>query len=506
MLSYWETRANEVSNPILQCRYSGLVWDFSLKIRGKKANISLAYKFIDSIIKMAELGGDPVLKYKFERALKLAVSINDQKRILSLKDTIIKYEDTHSEDNKPGTWGYSFDLLIGNKDLYKKIQLKEEQESQIIKKLEEKLIKFSDKDSKSFDSYYLDEHIISRLVFYYNKNQNNRSNLKRVLLIYRDSFLYGLKKGLVISGSFWLEKIRKILFQYRFSQEAKVLEEKLRFYQTEDLKSLNKFETSIKFSKENIDNCIKQLDEVSLSQALNIIAIDIIPDKDKHKNSILEIAKKHPLAFMFQGNIIDHTGRKVSEIGPLEKDLDGHIVHEIKLSLQLIFPVIELGLNHLEKNKSLNADKLLEHLFKSPFFLETRRQIIKKGLIAYFNKDYISSCSILIPQIEAIIRNIISIAGGAIYESTKSLNEKGFKLRPLGALLRDEIFYKIFEELNKNIPLYFQILLTDKRGFNFRNSICHGDFPDNHFNKFVATYIILILLIFRFLKKRERFE
>ena len=316
-------------------------------------------------------------------------------------------------------------------------------------------------------------------------------------MIYRDSFLSALKKGMVMSGSFWLEKIRTILVQYGFSQEAKNMEEKLRFYQKEDLKNINKSEISIKIRKEKIEDYIKNLDVASLFEALQIIATSFIPDKNQSKEIVLQNARENPFLFRIQGNIIDHNGRKVSKIGPIEEDLDGHVIQQMKLSLQLSFAFIELGLDHLEKSKSLNVDKLLEHLFKSSAFLKEHRQIIKKGLIAYFNKDYISSCSILIPQIETIVRNIITIAEGAVYQ------QKEFNLRPLGSLLRDEVFFKIFEKFNKNIPIYFQILLTDKGGFNFRNYICHGHFPSNRFNKFVAVFIIHLLLILSTLRKKE---
>ena len=484
MLSYWEKRSSKVSSSVLQCRYAGLVWDFSKKIRGQNADISIAYKFIDSIIKMAELGGDKFLKFRLDRALRLAVSISDGKRILFLRDAIISYEDAHSEDDKPGTWGYSFDLLIGDKDLYKKVKLTEKQKSKIIKKLEERLVAFSDEKSELFNPHHV-EHIISKLASYY-RDQSDRVNLRRVLLIYKDSVLSGLKKGVVISGSFGLEKVRKILFQYDLSQEAKDLEANIRFYQKADHQNLQEFELPVKIPKEEIDNYIKKLGEQSLSQALHTIAISCIPDKDQSKKIVLEVAKKYPLSFMIPGNVMDHTGRKVAEIGPLEKDLDGHIVKQMLQSLQLSLPWIELGLKHLGMEKTLNADTFSEHLFESPVFLKEYHQIIKEGLSAYFNKNYIASCSILIPQIETAIRETIAVSGGETYQSAKSLNEQGFDLRPLGSLLRDKIFFKIFEKLNKNIPIYFQILLTDKRGFNFRNYICHGHFPGNRFNKAVG--------------------
>ena len=89
MVSYWEKRSSEVDNPILQCRYAGLVWDFSQKMRNSKPDILNAHRFIDSIIEMSYFGGDSFLKDKLERGLRLAVSLNDRQRIISIRDAII---------------------------------------------------------------------------------------------------------------------------------------------------------------------------------------------------------------------------------------------------------------------------------------------------------------------------------------------------------------------------------------------------------------------------------
>ncbi len=112
---------------------------------------------------------------------------------------------------------------------------------------------------------------------------------------------------------------------------------------------------------------------------------------------------------------------------------------------------ISLGLSHLEKNKLLDANSLSEHLFKSPIFTKASHPIIKEGLNAYFNKNYIVSCSVLMHQIESAIRKLISVAGGDIYQASNNPRKTGFELRPLGSLLKDEIFIKVFEKLNSNI-------------------------------------------------------
>ena len=441
------------------------------------------------------------MKYKLERGLRLVVSLNDQQRIISIRDAVIKYEDAHSEDNKLGTWGYSYNLLIGNKDLYRKVQLGEKQENRIIQELEKKLKKFSDRDSENLNPHSV-EHIVTKLAPYY-KDKNDKENMKRVLLMYRDSFLYGIKNNLVMAGSHWLEKIRKILFQYGLSEEAKELESNIRILQKEDLNYLQKIETSVKIPQAEIDNYISELDRRNLSEALNCIALSFVPNKKQAKDIVFKTAKEHPLQARISQSIMDHTGRVVATIGPLESDLEGHIVHHISQSMKMNLSFIELGLRHLEKNKSLNANSLSEHLLKSSVFTQASHPIIKQGLIAYFNENYIVSCSVLIHQIESAIRELISVAGGTIYQPSNNSRETGFELKSLGALLRDEIFTKVFEKLNSDIPDFFRILLVDKRSLNIRNSIYHGHFPATFLNKGIAIHIIHILLILSILRKTE---
>ena len=499
MIDYWKKRSS-VSNPILQCRYAGLIWDFSKKIRNLKPDISIAHRFIDSVIKMADLGGEPFLKDKLERALKLSVSINDKQRIISVRDAIIKYEVTHSEDDRPGTWGYSYDLLIGDKNLYRKVELDREQEDKIINELERKLKIFSDKDSNTFKPHYV-EYIVTKLAPYY-KDKNDMTNMKRILLTYKSSFLYNSKNISAMVGSDCLEKVRSILFQYGLPQDAKELEKDIHILQKETLKEFKPISVSVPLPKEEIKKYIAKLDASTLFEGLMIIAINFIPNKAQAKDIVFKTAKEFPLQFLVSQSIMDHTGRVVAKVGPIKNDLEGHVVRQISQSIEMNLYFIREGLYHLEKSKSLNANLLSEYLFQSPIFSKEYHKIIEEGLRAFFNKNYILSCSTLIPQIESAVRKLISGNGGEIYQPAKSSNETGFVLRPLNSLLRDEIFIRTFKQ-NENISDYFQVLLTDKRGFNLRNMICHGHFPSTHFNEGIAIHIIHILLILSLLIKTE---
>lgn len=484
MLDYWERRSKETKSPLLKCRYSGLVWDFSMEIRDKKPDISVAHIFIDSIIELAHLGGkNSFLKNKLRRALEIAISIKDQNRINLVRDALISYEDTYSIDDKTGTWGYVFDLLIGDKSLSKKVFLEKAQIHHIIGELERRLQKFSKKNNK-FNELIV-EGAAGRLLLYY-KRKEDKQNLRRVALVFRDYMLYVAKKYDGFVGSHRLEKLRKILLQYRFQKEAHSLESHIRVAQKDSLESFKEHTFAFEIPKELIDDYYRNLDQGELSDALNGIAMNLIPDKKQSKKIVLENFKNNPLHMLASQQIVDHEGRKVSIIEPINQDLEGHITREVFNSIKynnLVY--LKLGLEYLIKKRGLNVQSLSEHFFKNPFFEKKYHSIILKGLEAFFEKNHIACCSILTPQIESVIRYLIVSAGGSY--------DQEMKLKLLGNLLRDNTFVSLFN--NNNIPDYFKIVLVDERGFNIRNLISHGYFPSEQFNERISFLLIHLLLI-----------
>lgn len=515
MIDYWKKRTYEVDQyPILQCRYASLVWAFSLKMKGVRPDISFAHKFIDSAKAITFLDKNKPEKVyighillKLEIALKTAIAINDRQRILSIKDAIIEYEEFHAKDDLPGTWGYSFDILISNKQSYEKVRLTEEQENKMIKDFERRLDIFSDNNPKTFRPDVL-EDIVKKLAFYYKRKQGQK-NLSRVLIRYKDSLL-SAENPLATVKEPLLEKARKILFQYGLSKEAKTLEPEIRSLQEKAQKELEFKEASasIKIPNEIFVFYITEMDKRSSSDALDFIVINSIPDKEQSKNLAIEIANKHPLQ-----NIVNHVildldgrGRKIAEIGPIQEDIEGRTIRQMLQAINFKLHFLAMSLDHLIETKSLNADTLSKHLFQSKIFQETHHLIIIEGIKAFFDKNYIACCSILVPQFEAGIREFVSQLGGEIY-NTELSEEKGFQLKPLGALLRDKKFTQIFEQIDKNVPFYFRVIFNDSRGFNLRNNICHGDLPSHYFNEAHAFLIIHSLLIlsifFRYSKDHE---
>lgn len=144
-VDYWKQRSDATENPILKARYSGLVWDLSQKALGETPHHSFARKYVGAVIESADKQQiDPAVdgKQKLKHALSLARALNDRELVMKVRDSIIQYEDNIAQDDKPGLWGFAFELLVDQPG----IELSEEQENHLVHDLEQRFSRIEEKD------------------------------------------------------------------------------------------------------------------------------------------------------------------------------------------------------------------------------------------------------------------------------------------------------------------------------------------------------------------------
>ncbi len=142
------------------------------------------------------------------------------------------------------------------------------------------------------------------------------------------------------------------------------------------------------------------------------------------------------------------------------------------------------------------VDRIMNFITKSPILTPRRASIIEKGIYAYIEYDYISAMSILIPQIEYMVRSFYAQNGYTV----TSNDYVGTMSDALGTLLNnDEI--KI---LDWDVTRYLRTILTNRTGWNLRNLYCHG--IDDSFSIIQADRVFHILLLMAVLSQNIRPE
>lgn len=468
VLEYWQARAQEAKHPILRARYAGLVWDFSPKIRGRTADIICAQMCIDASIQLAS----PCVykrptgrRNKLERALSVALSIRDQERVRRVAGAIIELEEAEAELDKLGTWGFSFDLLVENN----KIELTEDQVGEIIDRLERFLVQGAPVAETPGDTvdHFAAENAAVRLARYY-RRQNRRDDIRRVLTAYADAVRARAKQAMPLLGVAWLHKAHDILLQFGIRDEAEAVAVLMRELGKGVRENLVRSTQKIEFTQEEIDAWLEEVMQGDENDVVARIVGGFIPDAKKLEREIKDSVSRSVLTSLFTIVKVDSEGRNVARIGPVEDDMEGRVVDMMSRNMQFEGVFLNLALRKWIDQFEVDADGFADRVMMSPLFSGERRHILFRALAAYLQGDHVSAVHLLVPQIEHAFRTLLELTGQSTYRAGR---HGGFNLKNLDDLLRDEVTEHVF---GAACVTYLRVLLTNQRGWNIRNKICHG--------------------------------
>lgn len=494
MISYWEKRADESVNPMLKARYSGLVWDFKKKVcSGERASYQIGRVYIESLIEIAN--GD-YHKYphstfiKLERALSLACGFNDSTLVENCKNAIINFERKHAQDSLGGTWGYSFDLLVSNP----KVSLSVHEEKGIIDELESRLSRLSGLSAtlEKVDPWGA-EAAAKSLAEYYRK-KGDTEQVRRVIMAVVQAFEKITSDGSALQVSGWYDHLYQLLTDYKLMDEAEKILIKLRDIGPMSTSELTTFSYEVEVPVE-LRNHIESITTGNLETALLKIVGNFCPRKEDEMKGLLLQAKENPMLYLSNHTLQDEKGRIYAKIGSIQDDIEGQLIRHISQNLSFSSIYLNLVIKRSVEKIGLNTAEVLRFLDETPIIEKDRFEILKKGLEAYFNGDFIGALHLLIPQIENAIRNIVDLAGGNVQKQSRN---GGYHLKTFDEILRDNF---VLDCLGEDLAVYFRILFTDQRGWNLRNNVCHGICDPKHFNQQTANRVFHALLCLGLVRK-----
>ncbi len=491
-LEYWSKRTIQAKHPIFKSRYAGLVWDFSKTITNENPDPETARIVIDAIVDIAI---HKFHKYetsvimKLERALSLSLSLNDANRIKKIISTIISFEDSIAKDDIVGRWGFSYDFLMNNK----KITLTGEQKSKVISDLEERLNRVTNSEKPE---PFAAEAAAMRLAEYYRRH-NQTEKVREVLLKYGNSFLKASETASPLVGSTWLQKVYSVYLNFGLKKEADSISTILREINRRTDKDLKQISYKFEIPKDKLDKYVSEMLDGNLELVLSKIAFHFIPKRDEIEKQVKELSSKFVIQYLVSTTIQDHKGRPVGKIGSIENDLEGHIIKQMYQNMSFSSLFLHQIMEGVKEKFSPSAKDIVGYLYRSPVFDDDKRTIIEKGVKFYIENDFITAVHLLIPQIEDSFRNLVEKSGGAVYKPSRS---GGINLKIFDEILREPIVENVFD---KNVSFYLRVLFTDPRGWNLRNSICHGLIPAKMITNDIADRVFHALLLLGQIKEKK---
>lgn len=486
MLDYYTKRANSCSNPILISRYAGLVYDFHLKVCNKKPGFQIASLYIRSLLDSVNGNYTPenrgVVK-KLKRALELSTSLGNSQWIEKSKDAILGYDRIGGSGDSLVLWKYAFKWLIGNK----KVKLSQDEEQLIISNLEARLSHcISEQDITKFSPHSA-ERAGEPLAEYYFKNKAPK-DLERVLLAIEEAYERIRPRARALQMDHHLRRCYELYTRFQLNAHAEKVLIKIRELGPGKKAEMGTIPYEFSIPADDIRGLAGLLLNGDSVQALEQVAAYFVPSKKQSEKEMQDAAKISPLSHLFRTQIQDNEGRTVTELNRIEEDPEGHLVHHIsqgiKFSSAYLLPVLQIGM----ENGKISSESVLSYLSKTPVIKPVRHAIIQQALECFFNQQYIVFLHLVIPQIEDTLRNIVEKNNGNVLKATRS---GGHQLRTFDDILREQALKKV---LGEDMATYFRVLFTDQRGWNLRNTICHGMADPQYFNAIHAAWVLHSLL------------
>ena len=485
-ISYWKRRLAQCCHPLLKARYADLIWDLSRRVTGNPPEVAFAWDAIDFTLKAveADLYKSPIqAKERLIRALGIALAIKDVHRVATVRDAMIGFEQRVGQDARPGLWGFCFDHLIENS----KAPLEPEQRAQILGDLEERLVRLAREVER------LGPHVVEsaalRLARYYQKT-GETEELKRVMCAYRDAYVRVAKGMAGLVAQAWLKTVYERLLKYGLRAEAAGIEELLRDYGRQSVNEMKEIRIEVKVSAEEVDDFIEAMTRGSLKECMARIAGHFVLDKEKTASQVLDLVIEAPLYALIPVGLCDSDGCPVATVGSVKEDLEGRVVLQMSQDLQHSWRFLHLVLAALRERGDLSVEGLLGLVGACPLFRDSRMALVKRGLQAYFDEDHIVAVHLLLPQIEAAIRDLVVGAGGEVYRQNPQMG--GFSLETLGALLSKPALESV---LTVRVCTYLKVLLTDPRGWNLRNMVMHGRLDADQYGAPMSELLLHVLVL-----------
>ncbi|ODS41440.1 MAG: hypothetical protein A7315_06200 [Candidatus Altiarchaeales archaeon WOR_SM1_79] len=245
------------------------------------------------------------------------------------------------------------------------------------------------------------------------------------------------------------------------------------------------------------DRYIEDLAKRKPIEILASIASDetYVPDMDSARKTAEEIAKNTPFTYLAL-HVHIHDNKPVSKSSTSESILDSEVKTQFMLDASLKAMLYMHAISHMIKNNRFNQTDLknfLEGCNVSPNI----SSVVSSAFERHLAKDNHSSITLLVTQIEALLREILKEEGVAT--TTPINSDFGLKEATLGALLDIPETRKI---LGENFTYYLQIYLCDQEHENIRNKVAHGLMKPYEYTPEVSLRLLWIMLHLAIVKYR----
>jgi hypothetical protein len=504
IIAYWGNRAEETKHPVIKSRYADLVWDTTRFVTGKKPNIKYARIAIDSYLAAAQryTGDEPIrMREGLTRALQLALSVQDKERIAAAVDTTVAFVERTAQDEHEGTYCYLFDSLLPPE---KGPVITPDIERRIIGFFEAKLALMTTPGGPRDEQPRGAGEVGLRLAAYYRRTKREPDRV-RVLSAVAQAHERRAAIADPMLAMRDLERAGELYVEAGLRDEAERVRREGQEMGPEVAESMEVIETQTEIPNARVEEFKGFLTTLGIPNAVAWLTAQLLPKQSELAKHAAEMAQEYPLQAMFKPQLLKDD-RIVADIGDADGDPDGEAVYRTRQHVEFDQIWLRWGFDHLFETMGLTADQAVTFISGCPLYEERRLPLIRAGLQAHLDKDYVKSVHVLVPQIEKAVVNLLYHTGGATIKphqsgrgvmQQKSINDA---LRHPDDRLANA---KTVKALGPDLRVYLVAALSHPKGLNIRNEVCHGLWPVQNFTKAASERVLHVLFAVALLREAE---
>lgn len=491
VIQEWSTRASAARHPLLKARYADLAWELARFRRSEltcRADVAMARIAADGYLDAVErsLTAEDLYAWVYiERALELAVSINDPERVRRAKAVLFRFQ-AECEARGPYTF-WRFDEIAWSQA--QALDLSDDDRAAIVQALERQLaLRSNIADSQVFDPHKA--RTAAECLGRWREFAGEKAEARRAALTAGKAFESAAARASGLTASFWLSE-QAVRYRQLGDEDAVArVEQAIRDRASDAQSEMQRISIPLEIPREELDAWADNVAGETLEAGLQRFAAAGLVYRDPTKRAVLDSATESPLSADFSFRLTGRDGFTRATIGSVYDDLDGRTVLHAGQLLSQGAPFLNVAWKRIREKHAVDLEHLVGWLSQCPVFPSSRLNFIREGLAAWFAGDMVKAIHVLVPQVESALRDVLAALGGAV--TRPDPNGGGFQVISLGDVLNHERFRAAVPE---DIRFHFKVLYQDPRGLNVRNEMAHGIAAFELFGLGLANMVVHSIIV-----------
>ncbi len=501
----WARRARASHHPILRARYADLAWEVAKfrkagtldkpttppPVRPDPENASLA---IDAYLEAVERGlaSDvfPAWQY-LGRAVELAANIRNDEQLARAKAAIFAYREAcESADPTYPFWLFD-DITWENRAVLHLTADEKAIEVAALKRVLE--LRADASNPQRFDPHSAQDAAdrLGRWLAQLGEEAEARRAANTAGLAMETA----AEQVPALSGMAILERQAARYRNLGDDAAAARVEEAIRRRAPQAQGELRHIETRYEIPKAEMDAWTEQVAGATFEEGLQRLVAANLVRKGQTEAAVLKIAETAVIQAHIPIRPMRNDGFSSAVIGSVEKDLDGRAIQHGASTLAISAPFLDMSLTRWREKHGVDVERLMEWLAHSPLFPDPRLKLLRDGLAAWFEEDWVKATHVLLPQCEAALRDLLAKLGGSVVRPDR--DHGGFQAIGLGPVLSDAIF---LAKVPEDVRFHLKVLLQDPRGINLRNEVAHGLAAHELFDRGIANWVVHLVIMLGILR------